>query len=565
MRILRDKLVRLGKGEDGAALIVTLALFMFMYLSCAGVFAVGQQVKNRIHLQNACDAAAYSAAVVQADTLSRIATINRAMAWTYISMSRRQMDYIVYKWLEEACKHHEDDENAAREYARNNCSWHQSKGHGWNIDDMMLNGHSSKTYSRDVLESAYGSGLPSHMAGAECSQSFYSQATSLDGLGSQIDDDLESIEEMGNAERDLANQMNGRIKSAVGDILAANVPAAQQELCMWFLDLHVPLDDYMRELCNVEEDELRFVNFAYDGGLATSTKNVFEAGSGNGQWFVRDGNAEGIRRAYREDAKILRAEWTWWSTKRVCEYDPDHHDVSSWAHAGNCTHGGHTKCMCTTSDNGTSVKSVSYADNSVNFDGGETEDRFRSLRGGEKVFARPLILTEDYFGAAGTITVGLACRNENPWYRIFKNSAEISKGILGGIYGAFNPYKDVDWTWTFSSAKAGYKFTDEDLDRRDYVVHWDKDDQDWNLCQSDWDAVFVPVRRAVSKATKDEDGVVWTFTDSAPLDDWINEEWKPLGSGSWSAVASMADLPGMHDSGGAGGLKWKDLADMLYH
>ena len=99
MRTLLKKLVRLGQGEDGAALVVTLALFMFMYLSCAGVFAIGQTAKNRIHLQNACDAAAYSAAVVQADTLSRIATINRAMAWTYVSMTRRQMDYIVSQWL----------------------------------------------------------------------------------------------------------------------------------------------------------------------------------------------------------------------------------------------------------------------------------------------------------------------------------------------------------------------------------------------------------------------------------------------------------------------------------
>ena len=56
--VLFRKLVRLGRGEDGAALMVTLALFMFMYAAISGVFAIGRQVKNRIHLQNACDAAA---------------------------------------------------------------------------------------------------------------------------------------------------------------------------------------------------------------------------------------------------------------------------------------------------------------------------------------------------------------------------------------------------------------------------------------------------------------------------------------------------------------------------
>ena len=42
-RVLLQKLIRLGKGEDGAALIVTLALFMFMYVSCAGIFAIGHE------------------------------------------------------------------------------------------------------------------------------------------------------------------------------------------------------------------------------------------------------------------------------------------------------------------------------------------------------------------------------------------------------------------------------------------------------------------------------------------------------------------------------------------
>ena len=88
---------------------------MFMYIVCMGVYSVGTQIKERIQLQNACDAAAYSAAVVQADTLSRIATINRAMAWTYVQMSRRQMDCIVARWLNRASRiYHEDLRNAQK-------------------------------------------------------------------------------------------------------------------------------------------------------------------------------------------------------------------------------------------------------------------------------------------------------------------------------------------------------------------------------------------------------------------------------------------------------------------
>lgn len=110
-RVVFRRFLDLGREEHGAALVVTLAMFFLMYLAIMGVFAVSTAVKERIHLQNACDAAAYSAAVVQADTLSRIATINRAMSWTYVDMTRLQMDYIVRHWLEHTCSHYEEDLN----------------------------------------------------------------------------------------------------------------------------------------------------------------------------------------------------------------------------------------------------------------------------------------------------------------------------------------------------------------------------------------------------------------------------------------------------------------------
>ncbi len=135
LHILRDKFVRLGRDEEGVAMVVTLAIFMFMYLICMGVYAIGTAVKTRIHLQNACDAAAYSAAVVQADTLSRIATLNRAMAWTYAAMTRRQMDYIVWKWSAHTVKHYDDDKSGAHDFANPYaCESHnQTEGAGWDL------------------------------------------------------------------------------------------------------------------------------------------------------------------------------------------------------------------------------------------------------------------------------------------------------------------------------------------------------------------------------------------------------------------------------------------------
>jgi hypothetical protein len=179
---------------------------------------------------------------------------------------------------------------------------------------------------------------------------------------------------------------------------------------------------------------------------------------------------------------------------------------------------------------------------------------------GEKMYARPLVLRGSYFGEAGTITVGLAKYNENPWYRILKTKTDTA-GILKGIFAAFNPYRFVEWTWAFSSAKAGYRKSGDG--KRDYRIYGNTDGE-WNLKVDDWDAVFVPVRRAVSMANTDGE---WDYS-KPPLRDWIEGGyWKPLsGSPVTYSVSNMPDLPWMDTRYGAdGSLDWDKIAEMLYH
>lgn len=104
IRIPAGELRRLARDDSGVALMLTLAVFLLLYILCCGVYATGELIRQKIEIQNACDAAAYSAAVVQADALSRMAVVNRAMAWTYIQLCREQMDYITYVWLELVCE-----------------------------------------------------------------------------------------------------------------------------------------------------------------------------------------------------------------------------------------------------------------------------------------------------------------------------------------------------------------------------------------------------------------------------------------------------------------------------
>ena len=111
------RFVALRRDERGYAVMATLAIFLFLFVLCAAVYAVGETIHERIKIQNACDAAAYSAAAVQADGLSRMACVNRAMSWTYVQMSNRQMDYITYRWLKLTQKRFEEDAQNANDYA----------------------------------------------------------------------------------------------------------------------------------------------------------------------------------------------------------------------------------------------------------------------------------------------------------------------------------------------------------------------------------------------------------------------------------------------------------------
>lgn len=100
LAVLMKEIRRLRREESGVALMLTLSVFLLLYVLCAGVYSIGETVRQKIELQNACDSAAYSAAVVEADGLSRMAMINRAMSWTYVQLTNMQIDYITYRWLE---------------------------------------------------------------------------------------------------------------------------------------------------------------------------------------------------------------------------------------------------------------------------------------------------------------------------------------------------------------------------------------------------------------------------------------------------------------------------------
>ena len=62
LKICIDKFKSLPRDENGAAMMITLAVVLFLYLLCSSSYAIGMTINEKIQLQNAADAAACEAA-----------------------------------------------------------------------------------------------------------------------------------------------------------------------------------------------------------------------------------------------------------------------------------------------------------------------------------------------------------------------------------------------------------------------------------------------------------------------------------------------------------------------
>lgn len=326
------KAAELGRGEDGVALMMTLATFMFMYVMCMGVYAVGTAVREKMQLQNAADAAAYSAAVVQADTISRIATINRAMSWTYVQMTRRQMDYIVHRWLGRIKDVYSADLAVGRKWNKLSLLPCDKGHHGV--------GPKSDTYWCGIDENRIGqvwmNGLPPDFDEVPIVGDIVSQARDIPGmgevglgravpmsdvesrvkafesaylktmiplsgdyisvsdndLGRQIDMDKANIAAMNVAEMHLVYALKGRIEKVIPDILKANLPErdVDGDRVVYRIEQAESPFTYFRHLNNTKKDELLFCSFGgYGGEDYAAPFKIFRGEQRNGMTLTWQG------------------------------------------------------------------------------------------------------------------------------------------------------------------------------------------------------------------------------------------------------------------------------------
>jgi hypothetical protein len=189
------------------------------------------------------------------------------------------------------------------------------------------------------------------------------------------------------------------------------------------------------------------------------------------------------------------------------------------------------------------------------------------LSGGNKssyytgALCMPLIMNRLFFGKQGSLVVGVSRKCKNPWDEIFGTLSE-------GLYKAFNP--KVKHMWAVSAARAGYR--DPSGKGRYQIAYTDPAPlsessspeqlkKNWNLKETDWDAVFLPVKDAWKLCLGNEVKDPGMFVGSSDvLGTIMTEQWQGLNGG---AAPSFGQVPAPHRMSGS--LDWSGLSGKLTH
>ena len=518
------KLKSLIYDDSGVAMAYTIMVFLFFFMLCVSTYAMTENIRQKMELQNACDAAAYSGAVVQADMLSRIAVLNRALSWTYYQTSKRHMDYIICDWIENIRSTYVNYRdgvpvdfgvNTSRTYSRT-CISCSGSGRG-GISGYTINGtpiySSCSTCGGDGIESttvSYSRPKRSYIGVRNCHFCLgcggsHGQADDNTDLGSsvspagwfmgwdsddhininlrtdevglwgagsltneranvlstgiqgQLDDGRNNITTINNAINSLRTQMNNFIVQAINHCMSNNLPSTADYV--WNLGRGWGKSDapaYFENVTN-ESDFL-----AYSGFNATGF------GIGAGDWWEDKSDNNGIRREYtgagsgNSTNRCLSGRFRYWATvwgrnpyTNVCHY-------------------------LLTSLNRATVSNIV-----------PTCTPYFVMPN-----SRPIKLRQTFFGPDGSIVVAAKRSLFNPFLQVFLNQQDTS----AGLYGAFNgTNRDM---WVVSSARAGIRF--DGTAQGNYLVQWPGTTNSnaqynssgiWNLCEEDWDAVMMPIRR----------------------------------------------------------------------
>jgi len=432
--ILKQRGRELVGDESGVAFALTVTVAIIIFLFGFAVYAVGETVRQRIELQNAADAAAYSGALVQADTISRVAVINKAMSWNYVMMTRRQMDYIVDRWLGAVRQQYHASYTAAAAFQMCSCIHHRNEMFDWWVGigpgashkKVLLNGHHQV-----------------HIMEIDAARS----ANAARNTAFQLEAVRRCVAAMNQEEKRLISGMKKRVENAVEFAVNADVSLTPNDDAVkdkrkiaWRLYDLKSASVYFEEL---KKDEQRFLGF---GDFSGTPENVFGAGADT---WLRQSGTSGFQRNYMQSGNTLIANWF----------------TFNWIWV----------------DTPTGCVPVSMITNPVPaVTGMMVRDKYFTGQ-----VAKPQVLKDNFFKSDGAIVVGVSRPLNNPLAFIYGG------GDKAGIYSAFEVGGGKQTMWCVAAARAGYRETGWKAGeyRNRGKIPAKKD----NLKIADWDALFLPL------------------------------------------------------------------------
>jgi len=441
------KLKQLIYDDSGIAMAYTVLVFLFFFLLCASVAAMTENIRQKMELQNACDAAVYSGAVVQADMLSRIAVLNRALSWTYFQTSRRHMDYIVNDWIKNTVNTWNFyrplvppmhlDTGGCGGHGQSPNYWSQAL-YGWfigwnNKERVQLN----RINEVPINTLKNNTSLP-----PGCTAELISSGN-------------KNIKILSDEISEIKYQINAFIASAVTRTMNQNL--GTDEYSYWVDGKWNDTSSRKASYLKSENSEINFL--AYSDNVQSGDGIQKGFGKGWNTWWRLSESNDGIYRYYEETSTALLARFRYWAT--------------TWERAdteGAVCHYALTHVSFTTPD----IRPT-------------CENQFKMER------ARPQKLDSSFFGKAGSIVVAAKRRLANPFSWM--------DDLTEGLYAAFTPEGNNDM-WAVSAARAGIRLKNKQGTPGHYEVQYPGDTVSgytngvWNLCEEDWDGVLIPVSRA---------------------------------------------------------------------
>ena len=565
--VFRARSGELAKGNSGAALAITLAFVMPVYLMVIGIYGVGEVVRNKIQLQNAADAAAYSAAVVQADYLSRMATVNKAMAWTYVDLQKRSLDLAMDTFCVTVFAKFASDQNMV---VNNNrpCHMHVPGLH-YNVGTDIL------VIDPVLLVAGTGTGVPllakkfngqGLLARFLLDQSYHTVVANIKGKGTvtnlpKVLKYSYAIIKMTKKLADLREEYPDKVKEVAKQIAIANMMECKDD---YYVKVHMgnPWESFFT-MPGTEQYEETFIAFADPTLKSFKPKDVF--GPGTDLW-IKQQSPVGFWRVYKQTNDHLYAEWDWFWTRWVhfsWPVPPIELHLPPITPGGGYDHG-HRQIRGTDDPLITNGLPVGLL----------------------VVPAVPFTLLPTFFAKSGAITVAIVRKTSNP-LSIFSGSYFSQRSMTApGILSAFNPSvaggHRPEYMVAIASARAGYKTYNKDksakLSSSDYNLGYtlESKQREWNLVETDWDGVMLPVKYAWAECIGA--GNAQTFAnlgggnilEEVILDrsGWVDSNGKDVDKSKlpeWEKLEPPGGLIQDRNNKNGNKLDWEKLRDYLGH